>query len=66
MKIKNIYRETFKKHDIILTDEYLPKISGYNITSGFIHENGTDLVDGEERRYLILKVYMEEKNDRQK
>lgn len=62
MRIKNIFKEKFKKHKQAVAEEYLPKIKEYDVHSAYIEENGTDIVNGEERPYLIMKIYMEESN----
>jgi len=61
--IKNIYAEKFKKHSTPLLPQFMPTIPGYTVANGFILENGTDIVDGEEKAYLILKLYMKESKD---
>lgn len=62
-KIKNIYSEKFGKKTLPLDEKYIPEIKGYECSAGFILENGTDIVDGEEKSYLVMKVYMEEKGE---
>jgi len=57
---ENIYRETFKEDASILTEQYLPKINGYTIKKGCILENGTDVINGKQEPYLIMKLYMQE------
>jgi len=62
-KIKNIYSEKYRKHSISLSEQHIPKIKEYDCTGGFIMENGTDEIDGENKNYLVIKVYMEQKED---
>jgi hypothetical protein len=61
-KIKNIFKAKFKAKQLPLDEQYIPKIDGYKTFGGFILENGTDIVDGEEKDYLLMKVYMKEGN----
>lgn len=61
-KIKNVYSEKFGKHKLPLAEEFIPNIKGYDCSGGFIMENGTDNINGENKSYLVIKVYMEEKN----
>ncbi len=56
----NIYRETFKEEGLKVEKYYLPKINGYKIEGAYIKENGTDEIDGKNKPYVVMKIYMDE------
>jgi len=63
MKIKNIYKETFRKPYPRIEKPHELSIAGYDVGDCFIKENGTDEIDGEQKTYLVIKVYMDEAKD---
>jgi len=60
MKPENIYKEKFKGEGLIVEKHYLPKIAGHKIDKSLMIELGTDVIEGEEKAYIIMKIYMEE------
>ena len=56
-KIKNTFARKYRKHTVEINDEAILKSNDITFKTGFILEDGIDTVNGEEKEYLIVKMY---------
>ncbi len=64
MKVKILYEETYKRHDLCVKAHLLPTfphVEGFTVDSVYIQKAGRADVDGQELEYQDLRVYFREK-----
>jgi hypothetical protein len=63
VKVKTLYEETYKRHDLSVKAHLLPTfphVQGFTVDRCFIIKAGRADVDGEELEYQELRVYFRE------
>ncbi len=58
--IKNIVAMKYRKHKVELPPNAVLSLNDFKFNEGFMLESGSDTVDGVEREYIIVKMYIKE------